>query len=61
MGTVEHSPSAEGPGSRSRITALILGFNVILLGALLYKTFGRALTPSGGVSVSLANEHASRR
>jgi hypothetical protein len=54
VGTVENS-SASKAGSRSRLTGLILAFNVILLGVLLYKTYGRALTPSGGVSVSLAN------
>ena len=41
MDTVENPP-ASNAGPRSRITALILAFNVILLGVLLYKTYGRA-------------------
>ncbi|WP_435008653.1 hypothetical protein P12x_005863 [Tundrisphaera lichenicola] len=53
MGTVENPGPKAGP--RSRIAVLLVVFNVILLGSLLYKTFGRALTPSGGVSVSLTN------
>jgi len=35
---------------------LLLGLNVIILCALLYSQFGRALTPSGGVSFVLAND-----
>jgi hypothetical protein len=44
------------PHSVSRISRLLLLLNVILLGCLLYTNFGRALTPSGGVSLILAND-----
>jgi hypothetical protein len=40
----------------NRISGLLLLLNVILLGWLLYTNFGRALTPSGGGSLILAND-----
>jgi len=45
-----------GRASRNRIVVFITVLNLILLVGLLYKTFGQALTPSGGVAVTLANE-----
>ena len=54
MDTVENPP-ASNAGPRSRLTALILAFNVILLGVPPLQDVRPRLTPSGGVSVSLAN------
>jgi len=34
---------------------MLTGLNLILLGVLLYKTYGRQLTPSGGVAIALIN------
>jgi hypothetical protein len=42
--------------SKSRVVLLITLLNVILLGGLLYKTFARAVTPSGGVMLILIND-----
>ena len=54
VGTVESAPRTSG--SKSRIHFFIFALNLILLVALLYKTYGRALTPSGGVSVAIFND-----
>jgi hypothetical protein len=40
---------------KSRMVLLVTFLNVVLLGGLLYKTFGQALTPSGGVAIALFN------
>jgi hypothetical protein len=41
---------------KSRVLFLITLLNLILLGWLLYTTFGQSLTPSGGASIVLIND-----
>ena len=50
---VQAAPAVPRP--RPGIPPLIMLLNLILLAALLYKTFGQALTSSGGVTFALIN------
>jgi hypothetical protein len=52
----ETDRGAASGGTSKRIVVLVLALNVILLLSLLYSQFGRSLTPSGGVSIVLAND-----
>ncbi len=47
---------ASGRSTAKRMLVLLFALNVIILCSLLYSQFGRALTPSGGVSFVLAND-----
>lgn len=52
MGSVESSLVAQ---TKSRIAFFVIVLNLILLAVLLYRTFGRSLTPGGGISFALIN------
>jgi len=53
---VDTSAEATKSKPRSRVLALILFLNFVLLAFFLYNTFGRSLTSSGGVAIALTNE-----
>lgn len=54
--TPEAAAGAPPPGPKSRIVLLVTVLNVILLGGLLYKSFGEGLSWAPGVSVVLIND-----
>jgi len=57
VGTDSVSTQARRPGiSKNRVAGILIFLNLILLGALLYKSYLQALTPSGGVSITLNND-----
>jgi len=57
VGTDAVSAQEQRPGITKNQVALALIFlNLILLAALLYKTYGQSLTPSGGVAITLNND-----
>ena len=50
------SIDAAGPKPKSRVLLLVTLLNAILLGWLLYSTFGKSLATGEGVSVTLIND-----
>jgi hypothetical protein len=52
----EAAADAQPSGPKSRIVLLVTALNVILLGGLLYKSFGEGLSREPGISIVLIND-----
>jgi len=44
-----------GTGTKSRVVPLLVVLNLIVLGGLLYQSFGRSLMPGSGATIDLIN------